>query len=84
MNCIGPTAWSQSGSPCQAVVFGVARIAANGSPSRAGPRIGVEECPSSPRVRSPTVPCCDSIQPMPANVVHPTSQPFGASSWALA
>ena len=84
MNCIGPTAWSHSGSPCQADVEAVARIAAYGFPSRAGPRTGVEERPSSPIVRPSTVPCCDSTQPIPASVVHPTVQPSGSRSWAFA
>ncbi len=48
MNCIGPRAWSQSGSPCHRVDSGVAGIAANETPSSAGPRIGLEACPSTP------------------------------------
>ena len=85
MNCIWPTAWSHDGSPCQAVLSGVAAMAAKPPlPSSAGPRIGDDEWPSASSVRPPMVPCCDSTHPIPARVVQPTPQLSGAISIARA
>ncbi len=53
-------------------------------PLSAGPRIGLDERPSALNVRPPMVPCCDSIHPIPASVVHPTSQLSGDLSIARA
>ena len=76
MNCSGPTAWSQLGSPCQRRDSAVAGIAATCPCRRArGRASGSTEWPSSPSVRPPMVPCWDSTQPMPASVVQPTWQP---------
>ncbi len=76
MNCIGPTAWSHSGSPWYDVVArrradrGDGPVAVEGGARGSGGT----EWPSAPRVRPPRVPCCDSTQPMPARVVHPRPQ----------
>src|ERR1700732_1556552 len=61
-NCIGPTAWSQTGSPVLAVLAGVAGMAMlPADPSRAGPRIGGAVSPDVGSTRASPWP--DSTQP---------------------
>src|ERR1700736_1391607 len=78
-NCIGPTAWSHTGSPVLAVLAGVAGMAMfPAEPSRAGPRIGGAVSPDVGLTRPSPWP--DSTQPIAATTCHGRPAQAGAAT----
>src|SRR5690349_11010344 len=76
MNCSGPAARAHSPEPePEPEPEPPGTAATSPEPSSVGPRMGEDGTPSSPRLRPPNVPCCDSTQPIPASVVQPRWQP---------
>lgn len=73
MNCIGPTARSQTVSPSSTPwsVSGIAAIP--GDPSSRGPRIGPRVLPAA--FTRPSLAWPDSIRPIPARIDHDRLQP---------
>ena len=75
MNCIGPTARSQTLSPSNAP-SSLSRIAATGPlPFSATPTMAGRGTPSLPSTEPPYRPWSDSTRPMPASRVHGRWQP---------
>src|SRR3989440_10735545 len=75
MNCIGPTAWSYTGSPSYRPPSVSRTRCSAPCPLRAGPMIGGRTLPSGWSTAPPARPWSDSTLPIAASVVHARWQP---------